>query len=255
MLCRLAAAQPDIWVLKGGMAVETRRPGTARSTADIDLVLRGGLVADSTSELEVREAIAEALLADVDGDGFRFAIRTGSRLRDDACGRLAWRFPIATLLAGRAFSSFRLDVVARPEEVEGGTEPRSLPDVLGFAGLPTRTILVADLAQQYAEKLHALTRTYLTGESSRVKDLLDLVLLIDDGAAPDVRLLARVRRVFAIRGTHPIPDTLPPPPASWAEPFRLMADEIGIPVRDPLPAHHLVAGHWDQTRAARHTKN
>lgn len=140
------------------MAVEARRPGLARSTTDVDLILRPGLVTDSSDAAELHEAIAETLLHDIDDDGFRFTVRAPARLRDDAYGRPAWRFPVTAMLAGRSFSSFKLDVVARPEEVEGGVERRELPDVLEFAGFPTRAILVADLNQQYAEKLHALTR-------------------------------------------------------------------------------------------------
>lgn len=40
LLHRLAAAEPDRWVLKGGVAVELRRPGLARPTRDLDLVMR-----------------------------------------------------------------------------------------------------------------------------------------------------------------------------------------------------------------------
>ena len=38
-----------------------------------------------------------------------------------------------------------------------------LPDVLGFAGFPRRSMVVTDMRQQFAEKLHALTRMYETG--------------------------------------------------------------------------------------------
>lgn len=248
LLCRLAEQQPDIWVLKGGMAVETRRPGMARSTSDIDLILRPGLIVDNTDERQLRDAIAAALLIDPDQDGFEFAIRGGSRLRDDAYGRPAWRFPITTMLAGRLFAAFKMDVVARPEEVEGGVERRELPDVLGFAGVPTRSMLVADLRQQYAEKLHALTRSYLTGESTRVKDLVDLVLLIEDGVAPDAALLNRVRHVFVLRRAHDMPAELGVPPGSWGDPFRVMAEEIGLAVTDHRRAHDLVVAHWERAR-------
>lgn len=40
ILIRLDAADPGRWVLKGGMALEVRLGNRARSTRDLDLVLR-----------------------------------------------------------------------------------------------------------------------------------------------------------------------------------------------------------------------
>ncbi len=108
----------------------------------------------------------------------------------------------------------RMDVVARTDELSS-TERLELPGVLSFADLETRTIDVVTREQHFAEKLHALTRTYADGHSSRVKDLPDLLLLISDGLAASGALLETVRHVFAVRATHPIPRELPDPPAGW----------------------------------------
>jgi nucleotidyltransferase AbiEii toxin of type IV toxin-antitoxin system len=86
ILARLVAAAPDAWVLKGGMAVELRRPGLARATRDIDLVLRPGLVDDPSDVEQVREAMLDSLLEDVDGDWIHLPIArrysaAGRRLR------------------------------------------------------------------------------------------------------------------------------------------------------------------------------
>ena len=84
--------------------------------------------------------------------------------------------------------------------------------------------------QHVAEKLHAYTRRYgPDGEpSSRPKDLIDLVLLEmhEDFAARELRLA--LERTFATRGTHPLPDALPPPLQDWARPYRELADQVGI---------------------------
>lgn len=249
LLVRLVDQDPDIWVLKGGMAVELRRPGLARSTRDLDLVLRPGLIADPSDPQELHGALVDALLEDPDGDGLVFTVSSPTRLRDDAYGRPAWRFPVACRLAGRPLAAIKVDVVARPEEI-GGVERHELPDVLGFAGKPTRTIWVADLRQQYAEKLHALTRIYETGESTRVKDLVDLVLLIEDGVAADAALLTRVRHVFTVRRAHPLPGELPDPPTAWREPYAALTTEIGLTVTSHTDAHSIVAAHWRQARTA-----
>ena len=113
-------------------------------------------------------------------------------------------------------------------------------------------MLVTDLRQQYAEKLHALSRTYQSGESSRVKDLLDLVLLIEDGVAPDEGLVASVKHVFAVRRTHAIPMQLGAPPANWQAPFAILAEEVGLDTTSHQEAHELVAEHWQRARTAVH---
>lgn len=249
LLVRLVDHHPDAWVLKGGMAVELRRPGLARSTRDVDLVIKPGLVADPADRQQLHEALVDALLLDPDGDGFVFSAAQPGRLRDDSYGRPAWRFPVACDLAGRPFARLKLDVVARPEEI-GGVERHSLPDELAFAQIPTRTVWVADLRQQYAEKLHAITRQYHSGDSSRVRDLIDLVLLIEDGVPADTDLVNRVRHVFAIRRTHTAPDHLPAPPPAWADPYAALAAEIGLPITTPTDAHTIVSEHWQQALAA-----
>lgn len=225
------------------MAVELRRPGLARATRDIDLVMRTGVVEDPCDASQIREALLESLLEDVDGDGFAFRLSGGSRLQDDSYGRPAWRYSVAGSLAGRVFEELRIDVVARPEEVTG-TERRQLPDLLGFAGIAPRSFEVTDLRQQYAEKLHAMTRDYADGESSRVKDLVDLLLLLEDGVPADPALRQVVEHVFRVRGTHPIPTDVLLPSAEWGRPFQHLAEEIGMSTTSYREAHRLVAAHW-----------
>lgn len=150
---------------------------------------------------------------------------------------------------GQLFAKLKLDVVARAEEI-GGVERHALPDDLAFAQIPTRSIWVADLRQQYAEKLHALTRLYETGESTRVRDLVDLVLLVEDGVPADIALVRRVHHVFAIRQTHSVPDDLSPPPSAWTARYALLAAEIGLAIASADDAHKIVRRHWQQARAA-----
>lgn len=243
ILARLVATEPDAWVLKGGMAVELRRPGLARATRDVDVVLRPGAVPDANDAEQVRELLLDALLEDVDEDWFAFRVLGGTRLRDDAYGRPAWRYLVEASLAGKRFAEHRMDVVARPEEL-GDLETLLLPDLLSFAGIAPRPVPVTDLRQQFAEKLHALTRVYATGASTRVKDLVDLVLLIEDGLPADRALHAAVRRVFGVRGTGDPPAELESLPASWQLPFARLVEEIGLPEISASDAQALVAEHW-----------
>lgn len=249
-LARLFKAAPQKWILKGGLAVEVRRPGLARATRDVDLILCPGLVSDPSDGDEVREALADALAEDPDGDRLEFRVGRVSRLKDDAYGRPAWRFSVASELAGRRMADISFDIVARPEEI-GGVETRTLPDVLGFTGISAPEVTVVDLQQQYAEKIHALTRIYAGGTSSRPKDLVDLVLLIQDGVEADTELVARVRHVFAVRRAHDIPTELPEPPEEWAGPFSRLAGEVGLEPLSVREANEIVAAHWRRAREYR----
>lgn len=175
ILVRLEAAQPGNWVLKGGLALEVRLGGYARATRDLDLSLRAP-VGDGEA---LFAAIVEPLGGDPDEDGFRFMMARPTALTGDQAGRPAWRFTIEASMAGRQFAIVRVDV-ARPEEL-AATERLQLPGMLAFAGIPPRQVEVVAPVQHFAEKLHALTRTYGDRPNTRVRDLADLVLLIEAG--------------------------------------------------------------------------
>lgn len=241
LLVRLDVSDPGRWILKGGMAVEFRLGDRARATRDLDLAMRG----DSDDGDEVRDALIEALAADPDGDRFEFEIGQPVPLQVDEAGRPGWRFSVDAKLAGRRFAAVRLDVVARREDIVG-TERIPLPGTMTFAGLPARDIEVVDRRQQFAEKLHALTRTYGDRPSSRVRDLPDLVLLIEEGLAPDAELLARVRHVFDVRGTHPVPDQVPDPPSDWAERYEALASELDVTATTLDAAMRVLREFWSQ---------
>jgi hypothetical protein len=82
--------------------------------------------------------------------------------------------------------------------------------------------------QQFAEKLHAYTLPRAGTANSRVRDLVDMVLLIQSGTL-DVSLATEaLRRTFDRRGTHLIPAALEPPPPDWSTPFERLADECQL---------------------------
>ncbi len=248
LLHRLAAAEPDRWALKGGVALELRRPGLARATRDLDLVMRDAGSVDPRDPDQIHELLRTALGADIDGDRFDFVLGPPNRLAEDAYRRPAWRFHVEARLAGKRFVDTRLDVVIRPEELVGLSEAPLPPGLAAPAGAPERVMVVTDLRQQFAEKLHALTRSYAAGQSSRVKDLVDMVVLLDDGVACDERLVACVQTVFAVRATHVVPEDLSDPPMSWYEPYQRMARDLGVAPDDLDSAHRLIATAWNAAR-------
>jgi predicted nucleotidyltransferase component of viral defense system len=220
MLVRLDAAGPGRWILKGGTALEVRWRERARTTRDLDLALRG----QPEDGRALRGLLIAQLADDVDADRFAFEVGVPHPLAQDVAGRPAWRFSIRAMLAGREFAAVRVDVVVRPEELVV-TERLPLPGALAFAGFPSRDVEVAAPAQHFAEKLHALTRPYPGRVNTRVRDLADLVLLIEDGLLQPAETLQVTRHVFATRATHDLPVDLADPPASWAATYsRLAAD-------------------------------
>ena len=242
MLARLEAAEPGCWILKGGMALEVRWHDRARSTRDMDLAARYPL----TTGAEARAALGRPLAADVDHDRFRFTVGDARDLQVDEAGRPGWRFPVDAMLAGRQFAAVRVDLVVREIEISG-TERLRLPGALAFAGIGPYEIEVVDRSQHFAEKLHALTRTYTSRPSTRVRDLADVVLLIDDGLEPDARLYDTVVHVFEVRTSHPVPGELPDPPPDWSVRYRELADELDVSAATLDDAMHLLRSFWRQT--------
>ncbi len=97
-------------------------------------------------------------------------------------------------------------------------------DVLAFAGIAPPTLRLYPVESHIAEKLHSYTMPRIR-ENSRVKDLPDLALLGKVRDIDGVWLRQALEQTFHFRATHPLPPSVPEPPASWAEVYRRMADE------------------------------
>lgn len=245
LLVRLDTSERGRWILKDGMAVEFRLGDRARATRDLDLAVTG----DLDEPEDVRDLLIEALANDPDGDGFEFEVGQAVPLDVGKAGTPGRRFHVEVELAGRRFAAVRLDVVARRDEI-AGTERIPLPGVMAFAGMPTRNIEVVDLHQHFAEKLHALTRTYGDRPSSRVRDLPDLVMLIEDGLEADRELVARVRHVFEMRATHTVPERIDDPPTDWAERYVALAEDLDIRTTSLDDAVCLLRDFWRRALTA-----
>jgi predicted nucleotidyltransferase component of viral defense system len=240
---RLSVDDGTQWILKGGAALEFRLKGRARATKDLDLAVTSG----ATDGLAVRELLIEALTEDPDGDWFSFRVAEPVALAMDGGGRGAWRFAVEAWLAGKAFAGIRLDVAARGEEL-AVTEQLELAGSLSFADIPARSIEAVERRQHFAEKLHALTRDYGDRPNTRTKDLVDLVLLIEDGLQSDKDLVDVVRHVFTIRNTHRCPDTIPDPPPRWRTEYPELAEALTETASDLPSALKLLRGFWSTAR-------
>lgn len=190
------------------------------------------------------------------GDFFAFEARRTPVL-DAAAGFLAVRYTVRADLAGRRFEQFPVDI-ALSESSPIQAEPLVGANSLEFADVAALQLPVVPLEQHVAEKLHAYTGTFGHDEreSTRVKDLVDLVL-ISELAEPDATRLHQALAVtFEQRARQPLPSAVPPPPSSWARPYAALAREVGVAVE--IEAGHAAAvglldpvlrsgagGHWD----------
>jgi hypothetical protein len=238
VMVRLDAGEPGEWVVKGGMVLEWRLGERARATRDLDLVRRGHAVAGS----ELRDRLVELLAVDVADDRFAFEIGPPQPLD------VGFRFNVAAQLAGKVFASVRLDVAARAEELlatETLQVPGALPD---FDRLPPPHVEVASPAQHFAEKLHALTREYGDRPNTRVRDLVDVLLLIEMDLVRSSEILPLVRHVFESRGTHPVPVEIPDPPAAWTRDYPKEAADTALRARTLDEAMSQLRDFWQNAQ-------
>lgn len=223
LLCRLFNEPDAPWLLKGGYAMELRIRA-ARTTRDVDLAIRT-LPTEKWDDTAIRGLLQSAASVDLQ-DGFEFTI--GAPTMDlDAAPYGGSRFPVDAQMAGRRFANFHLDVSAgdvlrEPFEILEGQ------DWLGFAGIAKAKLPAISREEQFAEKLHAYTLPRTGRPNTRVKDLVDMILLSDSGTMDRTRLAENIKATFGRRGTHEVPESLPPPQDDWSEPFGVLAVECGI---------------------------
>lgn len=214
-LARLVQDQPDEWVLKGGLALQLRLGNRARTTQDVDLLLRNPQLA-----ADIHRSLVHAALLDLH-DWFEFEVGAPSI----SVGGL--RFHVQSLLDGHTFEDFHLDVGSGDPMVEP-PEFLQTPSLLDFAEIQSTRVPCYPLTQQIAEKVHAYTRPHPGGASSRVKDWVDLLLIAEMGKVDASTLRQAIKATFDSRGTHAVPTRLPSPPSTWAVPFRKMAQELSL---------------------------
>ena len=225
LLCRVFLTPDSPWALKGGYAMELRLHMT-RTTKDIDLSWRGKLKAADKKEVPaiLREKLQEVVSVDL-GDYFTFLI--GEAIMDlDAAPYGGGRFPVEARMAGRLFAKFHIDVGVG-DAVLNPLEEIKARDWLDFAGIPARAFPSISREQQFAEKLHAYTLPREGAPNTRVRDLVDMVLLIrmkiDSSTTHEA-----VSATFKKRANHALPSELTPPPPDWSKLYGELARECRL---------------------------
>ncbi len=220
----LARIDWDRWMAKGGYVPQRRLP-KARRTKDIDLSTMDSRFLMGTPD-EQREALLGELQVqasrDVE-DYFSFEVEFDGSLPGFGKGGIRCR--VRCKIDGLLWSTFQLDAIVQDEVV---LALESLPgdDFLKFAGVEPLSLKVPVKEEVFAEKIHAYT-TPRKNENTRVKDLLDLALLLEDGVDKEKTRIA-INGVFNIRATHEPPATLPDPPPAWGSVFMTLTSDAKI---------------------------
>jgi len=258
LLARLLIVAPDRWLLKGALALDFRLGSHARATMDMDLGR------DDDTDAATGDLLA-AQGRDL-GDYFAFAVERTDRL-DALREATAVRYRVHSELAGRTFERVTVDIGFGPpptDQQPQRTDTIVGPDYLAFAGIAPIRIPTLPLEDHIAEKVHAYTRGYgETGavQSTRVKDLIDVVVIASTTTLSAYRLRAALVEVFVGRRLQDMPPHLPPPPASWRRPYATMAQAVGLEPElaagyaraatflDPILSSLVPTGMvWDQAR-------
>lgn len=129
-------------------------------------------------------------------------------------------------MGGRTFVRFHLDVGAGI--VLDPPEQAKTRDWLGFAGISPSSVAMIQREQQFAEKLHAYTLPRTAAPNSRVRDLVDMVLLIQSCTLESNRVVQALHATFDLRATHSVPKALHPPLEDWSAPFARLAAECRL---------------------------
>jgi hypothetical protein len=172
----------------------------------------------------VREMLQSAANVSL-GDWFEYTI--GLPVMDlDAAPYGGARYPVEARMDARIFSRFHLDA-GMGDAVMQPLETIECRDWLQFASIKSPQVQMIPREQQFAEKLHAYTLPR-SSANSRVKDLVDMALLVESGELAKERIQGAVRLTFQRRGTHALPSALPPPPADWGRRFEALAEECRL---------------------------
>ena len=232
-LGRLVKKEPEAWIVKGGFALQLRLGTRARTTKDIDVSATNPWTDEQTTA-HLR-AVASLTLS----DWFEFEVGDPAEAATGAPGH-GLRFPIRCLLDGRQFENFHLDV-GHGDPVLEAPDLLTTPDLLAFADIAPATVRCYPLTTQVAEKLHTYTRTYASGETSRARDLADILLAASLAEFNSTKLRQAVEATFHARATHALPREMPDPPERISTSYKRLARELDLPWPTYREAAHAAA--------------
>ncbi|NGX54580.1 MAG: hypothetical protein KR126chlam2_00193 [Chlamydiae bacterium] len=224
LLARIFHRDNSSFVLKGGYAMELRFT-TARATKDIDLTCLHRI--DNTHTV-IEQIIMRELqkLVKVDLDDYFFFEIGKSQMDLDNAPYGGARYAVSSFVDKRLFIRFQLDVGA--DVVVDEIDQVSGSNWLNYCGIATPIMQTISIEQQLAEKLHAYTLPRSERVNTRVKDLIDMLLLAQLRQINKTTFNRTLRKVFKARETHIIPKRLEQPPEEWLPLYQALAKECGL---------------------------
>ncbi len=229
LLARIFHQGSDGFVLKGGYAMELRFTA-ARATKDIDLTcLHRTGIDESLMETVIIREIRELVKLDLE-DYFSFEV-SESRMDLDNAPYGGARYSVSSFVDRRLFVRFQLDVGA--DVIADEIEQVNSSDWLEYCGIKTPRMRMISIEQQLAEKLHAYSLPREEKLNSRVKDLIDMLLLTEHRSIDVGTFRKTIQKVFNTRKTHSLPVSLSEPPKTWTTLYRTLANECGINLTMP----------------------
>src|SRR3989338_3345205 len=226
------------WLLKGGYALEFRFHNIARTTKDVDFSIPHINDADENT---IRSLLQAEVKKDL-SDWFVFYIGVPMREFDQAVYG-GWRYPVEARVANRVFTKFHIDV-GIGDAIISEAEWKKGEDVLQFAGIEPAYVAMLPIEQHFAEKIHAYSYPRDKRPFSRMRDLVDLVLLIEQGLPGDELLLSAVKATFERRGTHDIPEVLEVPPDTLADSYVQLANDCGVAKKTMAEGFSFLQKYW-----------
>lgn len=227
LLTRLFKQPSSPWVLKGGYAMQLRWQNS-RATRDVDLAMSEKFI-DALKSKQSTATIYEQLSKDLNNDlGDFFSFKVKEQSTDLAAPPLGGiRLYVDAILDNRLFVRFHVDVGVGDAEIIP-LETLTSRNLLAFAGVDCPPFPSIPQEQHFAEKVHAYTTLFNGQMGSRIKDLIDMVLLIQNGSMNKRKLATALHLTFDKHKKQPLPQELPTPPATWTTKFATLAEECHL---------------------------
>lgn len=230
------------WLLKGGYALEFRFHGLARTTKDIDFSIPHMKEPD---ENIIRELIQVEAKKDL-SDWFQFFVGLPMREFDQAVYG-GWRYPIEARVANRVFTKFHIDI-GIGDAVISEAEWKTGDDILGFAGIKPICVAMLPIEQHFAEKIHAYSYPRDKRPFSRIRDLVDLVLIIEQGLPDKKLVMSAIEATFNRRKTHDLPQALEVPLDILKDSYAKMAQDCGVMKKTMPEAFSYLQEYWTELK-------
>jgi hypothetical protein len=215
-------------LLKGGFLIEVRF-GVNRMTTDVDL---SGKFGDKIKDVErkFRRALSSANEDILDLDDYEpFIGFLITDARETIGSGKGVSLTIKTIIGAEEFTRFSVDLCVPDYEYTVTDVTHTGPKSIKNGWAESGRISAVSVENHLADKIHAYARP--RENPTRVRDLIDLSLMISEGSYDMEKLSEAVRSIFTAAWS-PVPIAalagIQRPPESWRKPYETMASGVGL---------------------------